>query len=67
MTLEIENINPLAHAQWDNLILESNLCSFFHSYSWIKVLWEQDIGVRSSFLTEREEWCNRFPKKTTLR
>ena len=40
MTLDIENINPLAQAQWDNLVLESNLYSFFHSSAWIKVLWE---------------------------
>jgi len=48
MTLEIENINPLAHAQWDKLILESNLYSFFHSYAWIKVLWES-YGYKPHF------------------
>jgi len=40
MSLEIENINPLDYDQWDKLILESNQYSFFHSYAWIKVLWE---------------------------
>ena len=48
MSLEIENINPLAHAQWDKLILESNLYSFFHSHAWIKVLWES-YGYKPNF------------------
>jgi len=48
MPLEIENINPLTHEQWDNLILESNRYSFFHSYAWIKVLWE-NYGYKPHF------------------
>ena len=48
MSLKIENINPLAHAQWDKLILESNPYSFFHSYAWIKVLWES-YGYKPNF------------------
>jgi len=48
MSLEIENINPLAHAQWDRLILESNRYSFFHSYAWIRVLWES-YGYKPNF------------------
>ena len=48
MSLDIENINPLAQAQWDKLILESNLYSFFHSYAWIKVLWES-YGYKPNF------------------
>ena len=48
MSLEIENINPLDYDQWDNLILESNLYSFFHSYAWIKVLWES-YGYKPNF------------------
>ena len=48
MSLEIENINPLAYEQWDNLILESNRHSFFYSYAWIKVLWES-YGYKPNF------------------
>ena len=48
MPLDIENINPLAYEQWDNLILESDLYSFFHSYAWIKVLWES-YGYKPNF------------------
>jgi hypothetical protein len=48
MSLEIENINPLAHSQWDKLILGSNPHSFFHSYAWIKVLWES-YGYKPNF------------------
>ena len=48
MSLDIENINPLAHEQWDKLILESNQYSFFHSYAWIKVLWES-YGYKPHF------------------
>jgi len=48
MSLEIEIINPLAYEQWDNLILESNPYSFFHSYAWIKVLWES-YGYKPNF------------------
>jgi len=48
MTLDIETINPLDHPQWDNLILESNLYSFFHSYAWIKVL-RESYGYKPCF------------------
>jgi hypothetical protein len=48
MSLEIENINPLDYDQWDKLILESNPYSFFHSYAWIKVLWES-YGYKPHF------------------
>ncbi|MBW1748863.1 MAG: peptidoglycan bridge formation glycyltransferase FemA/FemB family protein, partial [Deltaproteobacteria bacterium] len=48
MSLEIEIINPLAYEQWDNLILESNPYSFFHSDAWIKVLWES-YGYKPHF------------------
>jgi GNAT acetyltransferase-like protein len=48
MSLDIENINPLAYEQWDKLILENNLYSFFHSYAWIKVLWET-YGYKPNF------------------
>ena len=40
MPFEIEIINPLDDDQWDDLIIESNQYSFFHSYEWIKVLRE---------------------------
>jgi hypothetical protein len=40
MSLEIKIINPLDYDQWDNLVIESNQHSIFHSYAWIKVLWE---------------------------
>jgi len=40
MSLEIKIINPLDDDQWDNLIIESNQYSFFHSHAWIKVLRE---------------------------
>ena len=48
MTLDIENINPLDYAQWDKLILESNLYSFFHSNAWIKVL-RESYGYKPLF------------------
>jgi hypothetical protein len=48
MPLEIENINPLDYDQWDKLILENNLYSFFHSYAWVKVLWES-YGYKPKF------------------
>jgi hypothetical protein len=40
MSFEIKIINPLDYDQWDNLLIETNQYSFFHSYAWIKVLWE---------------------------
>jgi hypothetical protein len=48
MSLDIENINPLDYERWDDLILESNLYSFFHSYAWIKVL-RESYGYKPNF------------------
>jgi len=45
MSLEIKIINPLDDDQWDNLIIENNQYSFFHSHAWIKVL-REGSGVR---------------------
>jgi hypothetical protein len=54
MSLEIKIINPLDYDQWDNLIIESNQYSFFHSYSWIKVLWES-YGYKPYFFISKNE------------
>ena len=48
MPLEIKIINPLDYDQLDNLIIESEQYSFFHSYAWIKVLWES-FGYKAYF------------------
>ena len=49
MSLKIEIINPLDYDQWDNLIIESNQYSFFHSYEWIKVL-RESYGYKPYFI-----------------
>ncbi len=38
MTLKLENLNPINLKGWNNLVLESNQFSLFHSLEWAKVL-----------------------------
>jgi len=62
MSLEIEIINPLDYDQWDKLIIESNQYSFFHSYSWIKVL-RESYGYKPYFfiLKNKRELSDLLP------
>ncbi|HEY3423782.1 MAG TPA: peptidoglycan bridge formation glycyltransferase FemA/FemB family protein [Negativicutes bacterium] len=36
--MELEIINPIYYQQWDDLVLNSNKSSFFHTSAWAKVL-----------------------------
>ena len=36
--MELEIINPIYHKKWDDLVLNSKKCSFFHTSAWAKVL-----------------------------
>ena len=54
MSLEIEIKNPLDDDQWDNLIIETNQYSFFHSHSWIKVL-RESYGYTPYFFILRNQ------------
>lgn len=40
MNQQLEIINPLTFQGWDDLVLTSETCSFFHSSSWARVLHE---------------------------
>ena len=40
MPLKLEVINPAHYDDWDNILLSSPDCSFFHSSAWSKVLCE---------------------------
>jgi hypothetical protein len=46
-------VNPLQHAQWDDLILESGKHSFFNSSSWAKVL-SESYGYEPVYFTTVE-------------
>ncbi len=54
MSLDIELINPLDDDQWDNLIIETNQYSFFHSHAWIKVL-RESYGYTPCFFILRSK------------
>lgn len=48
--MNIQVINPLVHAGWDDLVLAHPDCSFFHSSAWARVLCES-YGYKPFYFT----------------
>jgi len=48
MRKELEQVNPLGHSRWNDLVTESEGYSFFHSSCWARVL-NESYGYRPSY------------------